>query len=120
LIAGHNENDLLNTDSMNFVHPDDRNKVRENAIRMLKGEKLHPYEYRIISKYGEVRWCMERVSSIEYGNVQAVLGNVMDINERKQIEEKLLASERLATLGQFSGNISHELRNPLGVTCPHR
>lgn len=35
--------------------------------------------------------------------------------ERKQMEERLLTSERLATLGQFSGNISHELRNPLGV-----
>jgi len=38
-----------------------------------------------------------------------------EITERKQLEEKLLESERLATLGQFSGNISHELRNPLGV-----
>jgi len=35
--------------------------------------------------------------------------------ERKQMEERLLTSERLATLGQFSGSISHELRNPLGV-----
>jgi signal transduction histidine kinase len=32
-----------------------------------------------------------------------------------QMGGKLVASERLATLGQFSGNISHELRNPLGV-----
>ena len=30
-------------------------------------------------------------------------------------QEKLLESERLATMGQFSGNISHELRNPLAV-----
>lgn len=30
-------------------------------------------------------------------------------------QERLLESERLATLGQFSGNISHELRNSLGV-----
>lgn len=35
--------------------------------------------------------------------------------ELEQAQEELLASERLATLGEFSGSISHELRNPLGV-----
>lgn len=37
------------------------------------------------------------------------------VEQMLQMGEKLLASEKLATLGQFSGNISHELRNPLGV-----
>ena len=37
------------------------------------------------------------------------------ITERIKMEERLLISERLATLGRFSASISHELRNPLGV-----
>ncbi|MFC2041108.1 sensor histidine kinase [Chloroflexota bacterium] len=37
------------------------------------------------------------------------------VGQLTQMQGKLLESERLATLGQFSGNISHELRNPLGV-----
>ncbi|MFC2003372.1 sensor histidine kinase [Chloroflexota bacterium] len=37
------------------------------------------------------------------------------VGQLTQLQKKLLESERLATLGQFSGNISHELRNPLGV-----
>ena len=49
------------------------------------------------------------------GVVLGILEDFTDITERMQMQEKLLASERLATLGQFSGNISHELRNPLGV-----
>lgn len=35
--------------------------------------------------------------------------------ELKNAHDDLLLAERLATLGQFSGSISHELRNPLGV-----
>jgi PAS domain S-box-containing protein len=38
-----------------------------------------------------------------------------EIAERKRMEEKLLISERLATLGLFSGSISHELKNPLST-----
>lgn len=33
----------------------------------------------------------------------------------RDVQEELVRSERLATLGQVSGGISHELRNPLGV-----
>lgn len=36
-------------------------------------------------------------------------------SELREAQAELVRSERLATLGQFSGNISHELRNPLGV-----
>ena len=35
--------------------------------------------------------------------------------ELRDAQEELVRAERLATLGQFSGSISHELRNPLGV-----
>jgi PAS domain S-box-containing protein len=44
-----------------------------------------------------------------------ILLAIEDITERRQMQERLLVSERLATLGQFSGNIAHELRNPLSV-----
>jgi signal transduction histidine kinase len=33
----------------------------------------------------------------------------------RETQEELLRKERLATLGQLSGSIAHELRNPLGV-----
>ncbi len=35
--------------------------------------------------------------------------------ELKAAQEKLLQQERLATLGELAGSISHEIRNPLGV-----
>lgn len=36
-------------------------------------------------------------------------------NELEKAHEKLIAAERLAVLGKFSGSIAHEIRNPLGV-----
>jgi signal transduction histidine kinase len=35
--------------------------------------------------------------------------------QQKQAEDKLVRNERLAVLGQLSGGIGHELRNPLGA-----
>jgi PAS domain S-box-containing protein len=36
-----------------------------------------------------------------------------DITERKKLEQQLLHSERLATIGEMSAKVAHEIRNPL-------
>jgi PAS domain S-box-containing protein len=36
-----------------------------------------------------------------------------DISERKKLEQQLLHSERLATIGEMSAKVAHEIRNPL-------
>ena len=38
---------------------------------------------------------------------------VHDITERKSMEERLVKSERLASIGELAGQIGHDLRNPL-------
>jgi len=38
---------------------------------------------------------------------------IRDITEKKKLEERLLHSERLATIGRMSAKVAHEIRNPL-------
>jgi PAS domain S-box-containing protein len=40
---------------------------------------------------------------------------VRDIQERHQIREQMAQAERLASIGQLSSGIAHEINNPLGV-----
>jgi PAS domain S-box-containing protein len=42
-------------------------------------------------------------------------GIVKDITSRKQIELQLLQADKLASLGQLSAGIAHEINNPLGL-----
>jgi two-component system NtrC family sensor kinase len=91
--TGYSKDELLGWDSLELVFPDDREVVRENAVKMLKGELDSPYQFRVIHKTGSIRWVMESVSSIQYGERRATLGSYMDITERKQTEEALRESE---------------------------
>ena len=81
--TGYNEDELLGMDPLSIVLPEDRETVRENAIQMLKRHSSKPYEYRVVTKTGEVRWILETVTSIHHQSGEATLGNFMDITERK-------------------------------------
>ena len=87
--VGYNFQELSGMDSLIFVHPDDREDVKRNAISMLKGERKAPYEYRFLTKSGEVRHAIETATSITYDGQRATLGNSMDITELKETRLKL-------------------------------
>ncbi len=89
----YSQAELIGADSLSFVFPEDRDRVRAMAKAMLRGERSEPYEFRFICKNGETRWVMELVSSIQYNGGRAVLGVFMDVTERKRSEEELRRSE---------------------------
>ena len=88
--AGYTREELLDQEADLIVDPEDREKVRQNAKAMLRGEMSSPYEYRIITKQGETRWIMETITSVLHEGRRAILGNSMDITERKKMEEEIL------------------------------
>ena len=47
------------------------------------------------------------------GNVTATYGIGKDITDRKKMEAQLREKERLASIGEISAGLAHELRNPL-------
>jgi PAS domain S-box-containing protein len=93
IAIGYTADELLGKDPLELIVPEDREMVRENEIKMLKGELLSPYQFRVIHKDGSIRWVTEAVRSIQYHGRRAVLGNYMEVSERKQMEEALKESE---------------------------
>jgi CheY-like chemotaxis protein len=57
---------------------------------MLRGEIASPYEYRVITKSGHVRWLLESVVPFFYQGRAAVLGNVNDITRQREVEQLLI------------------------------
>jgi len=53
------------------------------------------------------------------GKITQAIEILRDITERKEMEEKLIHSERLASLGILASGLSHEINNPLASisTC---
>jgi len=73
------------------------------------------HEIRLRCKDGHVKTFEASGTIVQYRGRPAAMATMRDITERKRMEERLLVAERLAALGQFSGGISHELRNSLAT-----
>ncbi len=92
IATGYTADELVDSDPLELIVPEDREMVRENEIKMLKGELIPPYQFRVIHKDGSIRWVMEAVRSVQYHGRRAVLGNYMEVTERKQAEDALKES----------------------------
>ncbi|MFZ5450768.1 MAG: HD domain-containing phosphohydrolase [Thermodesulfobacteriota bacterium] len=93
-ITGYDQEELLNKDSFTLVIPEYREKLREDAIRQLKGGNYIPYEFPFATKSGQIKWAIETVVSIQYAGQRAILGYFMEITAQKRAEEALKESNR--------------------------
>ena len=114
-ITGFSEDELIGTYPLNIVQKKFRRQVKENSIKMLKAERLFPYEFGITDKYGNTKWILETATSILYKGRRAALGYFMDISKGKEVEKERLAKEKLLSVLELAGAVGHELNNPLLV-----
>ena len=136
-VIGYTQKELLDLGWTKLVHPDDVEKTATEVAKQLKGSSVVNFINRYKCKDGSYKTFEWQATFAEDGIVHAT---ARDITDRKQAEERiknqnvllekavdekqkemeilmerLIRQEKLATIGQISGNIAHELRNPLSV-----
>ena len=99
-------------EGIQFYHPDDKEIVRNSFNEVITKQKPYDLEVRFINAQGDnlfVRTIGQPL--IKNGKVVKIYGNLIDITERKQVEQKL--KEAMEIKSQFISMASHELRTPL-------
>ncbi len=117
-ITGYRASELIEGSSISYgelIHPEDRNLVWDNIQLALSKNEPYTLSYRIRNRDGGIHWVWEkgRAISDEDGNILALEGFATDITERKQMEEMMIQSEKMLSVGGLAAGMAHEINNPL-------
>jgi PAS domain S-box-containing protein len=96
-----------------MLHPEDRERIAA-AIRRAHdpaGEGTFDVEQRIIRPDGEVRWLVTRSQTFFEGEGAArqpvrTVGAVLDVTERKRVEERLAEAQEIGGFGSFEVDVA--------------
>lgn len=96
------------------IHPDDVKRVLA-AFEVIVQTGHGRQEYRFRHANGTWRWMYDevKVEGDELGNPKLIVGGWADITDRKQVEEQMLVTDRMVTMGSLAAGVAHEINNPL-------
>jgi PAS domain S-box-containing protein len=80
---------------LEWIHPEDRARVREHLVRSIGGGESYNTEFRVVWPDGSIHWLFGKgqVFRDAHGTPVRMLGVNMDITERKRAEAALRESE---------------------------
>ena len=80
---------------VDFVHPDDRPRIRAVAERCLRNAEPFSEEFRYLRPDGSEVWFVGRGRLVqgEPGSLPKMMGAIIDVTERRRVEDALVASE---------------------------
>jgi len=111
-----------------FVHPEDRPRIRALLERRLEDPMAAlRYEHRLLRPDGGTVWCDIASTPLLFDGEPSVLVSVYDVTDKHEAEERrmellrrtreqedqLVHSTRLAELGEMAAAVAHELNQPL-------
>jgi diguanylate cyclase (GGDEF)-like protein/PAS domain S-box-containing protein len=108
-LTGYDPQDLLLNNRLSYLslmHPEDRERVREEIVGGLTLRKRFDCEYRIFHANGGIRWVWERGTGVFdlQGRLAAIEGIIQDVTERK--ESSPARREQFMALVRARGSVS--------------
>jgi PAS domain S-box-containing protein len=104
------------------IHPEDRHRV-EAAIQRIQSGETEEYaeQYRVVRPDGTICW-IDAYGIVVRNGSPHMLGIGIDITERKKNQQSLEQAKmeltrvaRIATMGELTASIAHEINQPLAA-----
>ncbi|MEY2492881.1 MAG: hypothetical protein QOH24_1832, partial [Verrucomicrobiota bacterium] len=96
------------------LHPDDRTRVMASIREAISSGAGHwALEYRFRHANGSYLNLLERALIVrdKQGTAERFVGVLMDVTQRKQLQDQLLRSQKMEAFGHLAGGVAHDYNN---------
>jgi PAS domain S-box-containing protein len=116
LLSAHDASELLGKPVLDIVHPDYRESVRLRVTTgIIENKNLPLMEEKLLRMDGVAIDVEVAALPIEYDGIPAMQDVVRDITEQKKLQQELLQSQKMQSIGTLAGGIAHDFNNILGI-----
>ncbi|RKY89338.1 hypothetical protein DRQ09_01505, partial [candidate division KSB1 bacterium] len=114
-ILGYSNEELFRLNIKELFSKECKKEGLKKIVEISSGKDLLTFESEFVKKDKTVLPVELSLSSLELGSKKYIQFVMNDISERKEIQNKLIQTEKLASIGTLVSGVAHELNNPLAI-----
>ncbi len=112
---GYNKNELIGTTLCALVHPNHSDCLIEHLAELEPTKGVIIPEILMHTKAGNEILLEATISPYTIIEENFILFVMRDITERKRLQETMMQTEKMASLGMMAAGVAHEINNPMQV-----
>jgi PAS domain S-box-containing protein len=115
-ILGYGRDELIAKRFLEFVHPDDFERTQDALSALASQQTVVFFENRYLAKDGAYRWLewtAAPAGDLIYAAARDITERLKAEAEARQRREELAHVSRIATMGELTTSLAHEINQPL-------
>jgi PAS domain S-box-containing protein len=117
IISGLKAEQVKDRSLVSLCIPQQQPTMADLIRKLARGKSVQHFEVRLLTAGDQeipIAWSCSPMHD-DSDHVSGIVAVGRDLSEQRRLENQLIYTDKMASLGTMAGGIAHELRNPLGI-----